>query len=78
LGSDVEIGLLHGRMSAEEKSTALNDFSSGKTPVLIATTVIEARQTGRQTGRCAQGCGVHCMETAWHGTLAAAGCASVH
>ncbi|MBD3168127.1 MAG: ATP-dependent DNA helicase RecG [candidate division Zixibacteria bacterium] len=35
------IGLLHGRMSSEEKEQALREFSSGKIKVLISTTVIE-------------------------------------
>ena len=35
------VGLLHGRMSGEEKDQAIADFASGKTPVLVSTTVIE-------------------------------------
>jgi ATP-dependent DNA helicase RecG len=38
---DVQIGVLHGRLSAEDKDAAMSDFSSGVTPVLVATTVIE-------------------------------------
>ena len=38
---EAQIGLLHGRMSAEEKGSALAAFSSGRTPALIATTVVE-------------------------------------
>lgn len=37
----IEIGVLHGQMSAEEKDLAMADFTSGKTPLLVATTVIE-------------------------------------
>lgn len=37
----VKIGVLHGQMSAEEKDHAMADFISGKTPLLVATTVIE-------------------------------------
>ncbi|MDC0936816.1 ATP-dependent DNA helicase RecG [Pirellulales bacterium] len=35
------LGLLHGRMSSAEKSAAMDDFRSGKTQVLVSTTVIE-------------------------------------
>lgn len=34
-------GVLHGRMSSEEKEAALAAFVSGRTPVLISTTVVE-------------------------------------
>ena len=34
-------GLLHGRMSADEKFAALQAFACGDTPVLISTTVVE-------------------------------------
>ncbi|MBN2878125.1 MAG: ATP-dependent DNA helicase RecG [Clostridia bacterium] len=37
----ISIGLLHGKMSDEEKNRMLNDFSSGKLRALISTTVIE-------------------------------------
>ena len=37
----VRVGLVHGRLKASEKDTALEDFRSGKTRVLVATTVIE-------------------------------------
>lgn len=37
----IDIGLLHGRMKKEEKEAALEDFRTGKTPVLVSTTVIE-------------------------------------
>lgn len=41
LGSDVKIGLLHGRLSAPDKAQALQKFADGTTPVLIATSVVE-------------------------------------
>jgi len=37
----IAIGLLHGRMPAEDKDRALAAFASGETPVLVTTTVIE-------------------------------------
>lgn len=39
--SDVPMGLLHGRMKPAEKSAVMSDFASGKTKVLVSTTVIE-------------------------------------
>ncbi|MEM7068704.1 MAG: ATP-dependent DNA helicase RecG [Pseudomonadota bacterium] len=38
---NAEIGLVHGRMSADEKDAAMNAFKNGDTRVLVATTVIE-------------------------------------
>ncbi len=35
------IGLLHGRMSAEEKETVMADFRANRTHLLVATTVVE-------------------------------------
>lgn len=35
------VGLLHGRMSAQEKEAIMSSFRSGNTQVLVATTVIE-------------------------------------
>lgn len=35
------IGLLHGRMSADEKDAVMQHFSSGETELLVATTVVE-------------------------------------
>lgn len=35
------IGLLHGRMSAEEKDQAMSLFSAGQMDILVATTVVE-------------------------------------
>jgi ATP-dependent DNA helicase RecG len=37
----VSIGLVHGRLKPSEKDAALEDFRTGKTRVLVATTVIE-------------------------------------
>ncbi len=47
LGAGVRHGLLHGRLSAEDKAAALADFAGGATNVLIATTVVEACRTLR-------------------------------
>lgn len=38
---DYQVGLLHGRMDGDEKQAAMDAFHSGKTQVLVATTVIE-------------------------------------
>ncbi len=38
---ELQIGLVHGRMSAVEKDTAMQAFKSGDTDLLVATTVIE-------------------------------------
>ena len=35
------IGLVHGRLSAKDKTEALSDFNAAKTKILVATTVIE-------------------------------------
>ncbi|WP_296667641.1 helicase-related protein, partial [Demequina sp.] len=37
----VGIGVMHGRLGAEEKDAAMARFASGQAPVLVATTVIE-------------------------------------
>ena len=37
----VPVGLVHGRMKPTEKDAALEDFRTGKTKILVATTVIE-------------------------------------
>jgi ATP-dependent DNA helicase RecG len=37
----LKVGLLHGRLSAAEKAQTMKSFASGKTQVLVATTVIE-------------------------------------
>ncbi len=36
-----KVGLVHGRLKAEEKDTALEAFRTGETRLLVATTVIE-------------------------------------
>ncbi|WP_295774614.1 ATP-dependent DNA helicase RecG [uncultured Limosilactobacillus sp.] len=36
-----QVGLLHGRMTNEEKSAVMQDFQDGKLQVLVSTTVIE-------------------------------------
>lgn len=38
---DVGIGLLHGRLSAEEKDAVMAEFRSAQTKILVATTVVE-------------------------------------
>lgn len=38
---DFECSVMHGKLTNEEKESAMKDFSSGKTRLLIATTVIE-------------------------------------
>lgn len=37
----LRVGLLHGRLSADEKDAAMRNFVSGETNILVATTVIE-------------------------------------
>ena len=39
--SHYQIGLIHGRLKAEEKAAIMADFKSGKTKILVSTTVIE-------------------------------------
>lgn len=39
--SAFRIGLLHGRLSNEEKEAAMAEFAAGRTQVLVATTVVE-------------------------------------
>ena len=39
--ADFDIGLLHGQMPAREKQAAMEAFASGRTDVLVATSVIE-------------------------------------
>jgi ATP-dependent DNA helicase RecG len=38
---DIPIGLLHGRLKAEERDEVMGCFLNGETPILISTTVIE-------------------------------------
>jgi len=37
----IQVGLLHGKLSAEDKEAAMRSFQSGQTKILVATTVIE-------------------------------------
>src|SRR5206468_7406869 len=37
----VQVGLLHGRLSPDEKEAAMRSFQAGETKILVATTVIE-------------------------------------
>ena len=39
--SDFQVGLLHGKMSSDEKEQVMRSFKDGKTNVLVSTTVIE-------------------------------------
>lgn len=39
--SDLRIGLMHGRLSSEEKDRVMSDFRDGSIDVLVSTTVIE-------------------------------------
>lgn len=39
--SDIQVGLLHGRMKSAEKEQVMADFKSGKIQILVSTTVIE-------------------------------------
>ncbi|MFT5483516.1 MAG: ATP-dependent DNA helicase RecG, partial [Halieaceae bacterium] len=38
---DISVGLIHGRLTAAQKSTAMTEFQNGSVQVLVATTVIE-------------------------------------
>jgi len=38
---NLKVGLIHGRMKSDEKEAIMADFKSGKTHLLVATTVIE-------------------------------------
>lgn len=38
---DYKVGLLHGRMTPDEKDRAMSDFKANRTQVLVSTTVIE-------------------------------------
>ena len=38
---NLRVGLLHGKMSSDDKERAMRNFQSGETQVLVATTVIE-------------------------------------
>ncbi len=39
--SKYEVGLLHGRLNSEEKEQVMEEFRSGRTQVLVSTTVVE-------------------------------------
>ena len=39
--TDLKIGLLHGRLSADEKAEIMAEFAAGRLDILVATTVIE-------------------------------------
>lgn len=39
--SDFNLGLLHGKMKAEEKNQVMNDFAENKINLLVSTTVVE-------------------------------------
>ncbi|ORI18299.1 ATP-dependent DNA helicase RecG [Rhodococcus sp. 1168] len=39
--ADLRVGMLHGRMPAEEKDAAMQDFTAGEIDVLVCTTVVE-------------------------------------
>jgi ATP-dependent DNA helicase RecG len=36
-----QVGLLHGQLDQDDKDQVLQDFASGKTPILVSTTVVE-------------------------------------
>ncbi len=38
---DIPVGLLHGRLGSSEKEAAMESFKSGRTKILVSTTVIE-------------------------------------
>lgn len=38
---DIPMGIVHGKMKAKDKETAMNDFIAGNTKILVSTTVIE-------------------------------------
>jgi ATP-dependent DNA helicase RecG len=39
--ADLAVGLLHGRLSSEDKQQAIHAFANGETQVLVSTTVVE-------------------------------------
>ena len=39
--ADVPVGVLHGQLPPADKDRAMADFASGRTPVLVSTTVVE-------------------------------------
>ncbi len=38
---EIDVGLLHGRMSGAEKDAAMDRFRAGETPILVCTSVVE-------------------------------------
>src|SRR5207253_1493305 len=38
---NLRVGLLHGKMSSEDKDAAMRNFQSGETKILVSTTVVE-------------------------------------
>ncbi len=38
---DIKIGLLHGKLSGQQKIEALHNFKTGQTPILVTTSVVE-------------------------------------
>src|SRR6185436_7918771 len=38
---DIPVGLLHGRLKSEEREQVMADFTGGRVPILVATTIIE-------------------------------------
>lgn len=46
--SGIQIGMIHGQLSQDEKTQAMDDFASGRAPVLVSTTVIEVGVDVRQ------------------------------
>lgn len=40
-GSIANVGVLHGRMSSDEKDAVMNDFEANKIQILVSTTVVE-------------------------------------
>lgn len=38
---DINVGFIHGRLSGKEKDREMNDFNTGKSKVLVSTTVVE-------------------------------------
>lgn len=40
-GNEFKVGLLHGKLTAEEKDSVMQDFKNGKFDILVSTTVVE-------------------------------------